>query len=82
MFAADFLMLCNKRHFVISVTAINVFYCIWIWDTLPDNLRTSLTLLNLTERFNEVAEIINRILHLSISTYSFKILLPKKCKGL
>ena len=28
MFAGDFLMLRNKRHFVISVIAINVFYCI------------------------------------------------------
>ena len=27
MFAGDFLMFRNKRHFVISVIAINVFYC-------------------------------------------------------
>ena len=27
MFAGDFLMLHNKRHFVISVMAINMFYC-------------------------------------------------------
>ena len=30
MIARDFQMLCNKRHFVISVIAINVFYCICI----------------------------------------------------
>ena len=27
MFAWDFLMLRNKHHFIISVIAINVFYC-------------------------------------------------------
>ena len=31
MFARDFLMLRNKCHFVISVIAINVFYCISFW---------------------------------------------------
>ena len=29
MFARDSQMLCNKRHFVISVIRINVFYCIY-----------------------------------------------------
>ena len=35
MFVGDFQMLRNKRHFVISVMAINVFYCIgnWEWES-------------------------------------------------
>ena len=32
MFAWNSQTLRNKRHFVISVIAINVFYCIFIWN--------------------------------------------------
>ena len=46
MFAGDFLMLRNKRHFVISVIAINVFYCILTVKTFfPDQEQLSPILL-------------------------------------
>ena len=41
MFAGDFQMLRNKRHFVISMIAINVFYCIILVYYFQDNVYTS-----------------------------------------